>query len=96
MVMQSKPAIRTSNIATTSLSGRSNRSSDIALIHGLLHLNSGAVNFAKFGLHVGKIKYTYKKINKYMLSSLCVQLYLCIVPNIICKKNIPAITGKIY
>jgi len=68
MVMQSKTAIRTSNIATTSLSGRSNRSSDIALIQGLLHLNSGAVNLAKFGLHVGNIKYTDRKINKYMIS----------------------------
>jgi hypothetical protein len=84
--MQSKPAIRTSNIATTSLSGRSNRSSDIALIHGL-HLSSGAVNLAKFGLHVGNIKYTDRKINKYTLPSLYVQLYPCIAPNIMCKKD---------
>jgi len=69
MVMQSKTAIKTSNIATISLSGRSNRNSDIALIQGLLHLSSGAVNLAKFGLHVGSIKYTDRKINKYMLSS---------------------------
>jgi hypothetical protein len=84
MVMQSKTAIKTSNITTTSLSGRRNRSSDIALIQGLLHLSSGAVNFVKFGLRVGNIKYTNRKI-KYMLSPLYVQLYLCVVPNIVCK-----------
>jgi hypothetical protein len=72
--MQSKNAIRTSNIATTSLSGRSNVSSDIALIQGLLHLSSGAVNLEKIGLHVGNIKYMDRKINKYMLSPLYVQL----------------------
>jgi len=96
MVMQSKTAIRTWNIATTSLSGRSNRNSDIALIQGLLHLSSGAVNLAKFGLHVGNIKYTDRKINKYKLSSLYVHLYLCTAPNIICKKDIRVITHRIY
>ena len=96
MVMQSKTAIRTSNITTTSLSGRRNRSSDIALIQGLLHLSSGAVILAKFDLHVGNTKYTDRKINKYMLSPLYVQLYLCVVPNIICKKDILVITDKIY
>jgi len=63
MVMKSKTAIRTSNIATTSLYGRSNINSVLAVIQGLLHLSSGAVNLAKFGLHVGNIKYTDRKIN---------------------------------
>jgi hypothetical protein len=94
--MQSKTAFRTSNITTTSLSGRRNRSSDIALIQGLLHLCSGAVNLAKFGLRLGNIKYTYRKINNYVLSPLHVHLYLCVVPNIMCKKDILVITDKIY
>jgi hypothetical protein len=94
MVMQSKTAIRTSNIATISLSARSNRSSDIALTQEPLHLSSGEVKLAKFGLHVGNIKYTDRKINKYMLSSSYVQLYQCIVPNIMRKKDMLVITDK--